>query len=287
MAERTEPIRQDIEATRASMTETLEQIEGQVRDKVDTTVSQAKRAVDVRHQVNERPWLALGAAVTIGYLLGSMGGDDDQQPARPRPGEPMRYYTTEGSSKDAERRGEYQAQQVRHMQHPQQTQSYEAQHYEGRGYAGQPGRGRQMGGAVAQIVDPLRHEIGLIASAAVRSGMRALRESLRESIPQFESEYQAAQREREERESGEEGLAREVGGANPGPYTSTGSTPGTYTGSTPGSTPGTYPGSTPGAPTSTGSTPGTYPSTGSGTSSTQTSTGNTPGARNDDPFRPR
>lgn len=220
MAERTEPIRQDIDATRSSMTHKLEQIEDQVRDKVDSTVSQAKRVVDVRHHVNERPWLTLGAAVVAGYVLGSLGGDETPRPARPRPGEPMRYYVAEGNEGGEQRRGAQPAQHVQHRpnQQPYEGRPYEPQpyeHYEARRFAPQ-GRGSQMGGVVAQIVDPLRHEIALIASAAVRSGMRALRESLRESIPQFESEYQAAQRERE---GDEEGQARAVG-ATPSMYSS-------------------------------------------------------------------
>ncbi|NTW97042.1 MAG: DUF3618 domain-containing protein [Oscillochloris sp.] len=52
MVELTEPIRQDIEATRASMSSTIEQIEDQVREKVDSTVSQARQALDLRHQIN-------------------------------------------------------------------------------------------------------------------------------------------------------------------------------------------------------------------------------------------
>jgi hypothetical protein len=205
------------------MTSTLEQIEGQVRDKVDATVSQARRVFDVRHQVNERPWLALGAAVTAGYILGSLGGDDTPQPARPRPGEAMRYYAPDGG-RGEEHRGEQPAQHVQHRLNPQ---PHETQHYEGRRFAAE-GRGSQMGGVFAQIVDPLRHEIALITTAAVRSGMRALRESLRESIPQFESEYEAVQREHEDPE---EGIARAVG-ATPGamaPERPVGTSPGMAT----------------------------------------------------------
>lgn len=201
MVERTESIRQDIDATRSSMTNKLEQIEDQVRDKVDSTVSQAKRVVDVRHHVNERPWLSLGAAVMAGYLLGSLGGDDRPEPAAPRPGEPMRYYTVDGNGRDEERRG---AQQAQHGAYRPNQQPYEGQRHE----APYSQRRSQMSSAVSQIVDPLRSEISLIATAALRSGMRALRESLYTSLPQFEREYQAAQREHEGQE---EGFARAVG----------------------------------------------------------------------------
>lgn len=281
MAERTEPIRQDIETTRASMTDKLEQIEGQVREKVDTTVSQAKRAVDVRQHVNERPWLAFGAAVVAGYFLGSMGGDErheHHEPARPRRGEPMRYYAVDGNGGGDERHEARQAQHVAHRPNPEhdegrhETRYYQAQSYEPRRFASRGRRG-QMSGALSQIVDPLRSEVALIATAAVRSGMRALRESLRDSIPQFESEYQAAQRERGDHE---EGFARAVGDTSE--YSSgmagtsnmggTSSMGGTYGTGGPAGTSGIY---------DTGGPSGTR-----GTGST-TSTG----GYNDDPFRPR
>ena len=151
------------------MTNKLEQIEGQVRDKVDSTVSQAKRVVDVRQHVNERPWLSLGAAVMAGYFLGSMGGDDRPEPAAPRPGEPMRYYAVDGNGRDEERRG---AQQAQHGVYRSNSQPYEGQRHEAPYYQ----RRSQMSSVVSQIVDPLRSEISLIATAALRSGMRALRE---------------------------------------------------------------------------------------------------------------
>lgn len=185
MVERTGPIRDDIEATRASMTDKMERIEGQVRDKVDSTVSQAKQAFDLGHQVNERPWVSLGAALTLGFVVGSMGGDDRsshyQSTSYPsQPGQPMPYYQQQGGWRNEDR--------------PAERQAYDSRQYD-RGHESHRG---QISGAMSQLADPMREELSLMAVAAVRSAMRVLRESLQDSIPQFDTEYRAVQHERED-----------------------------------------------------------------------------------------
>lgn len=70
MAEGTEPIRQDIESLRDSMSDTLNQIEHKVRDNVDQKVEQVRRTVDLRHLIAENPWPAVGIALVIGLWLG-------------------------------------------------------------------------------------------------------------------------------------------------------------------------------------------------------------------------
>jgi hypothetical protein len=66
MDQRSDVIRQDIESTRAALD-----------DKLDTLETKAREAFDLKHQVAERPWMALGAAVAAGYVLGSMGGEPE------------------------------------------------------------------------------------------------------------------------------------------------------------------------------------------------------------------
>jgi len=61
-------IRQGIESTRASLDE-----------KLDTLETKARETFDLKHQVAERPWMALGAAVAAGFVLGSLGGDSEEQ----------------------------------------------------------------------------------------------------------------------------------------------------------------------------------------------------------------
>ena len=68
MDQRADDIRQDIESTRASLDA-----------KLDTLETKARQTFDLKHQVAERPWIALGAAVAAGYVLGSLGGDEPEQ----------------------------------------------------------------------------------------------------------------------------------------------------------------------------------------------------------------
>jgi len=68
MDQRSDHIRQNIESTRASLDEKLDSLENKARE-----------TFDLKHQVSERPWMALGAAVAAGFVLGSMGGGEDEQ----------------------------------------------------------------------------------------------------------------------------------------------------------------------------------------------------------------
>jgi hypothetical protein len=84
MAEGTESIRQDIDAIRGSMTDTMEQIESRVKGTVDTTVENVKRTFDIKQQISDKPWAALGIAVVAGYVLGSMDGGSEANTGAPR-----------------------------------------------------------------------------------------------------------------------------------------------------------------------------------------------------------
>jgi len=88
MDQRSDHIRQDIESTRASLDEKLDSLE-----------TKARQAFDLKHQIAERPWMMLGAAVATGYVLGSLGGESGQswqsQPASATGG-----YTQYGSTSD-------------------------------------------------------------------------------------------------------------------------------------------------------------------------------------------
>jgi hypothetical protein len=66
MDQRSDHIRQGIESTRAALDE-----------KLDTLETKAREAFDLKHQVAERPWMMLGAAVATGYVLGSLGGEPE------------------------------------------------------------------------------------------------------------------------------------------------------------------------------------------------------------------
>lgn len=73
MDQRSDDIRQDIEETRASLDTKLNLLE----EKANETTEKVKQAFDIKQQVQERPWAALGVAVAAGYVLGSMGGGDE------------------------------------------------------------------------------------------------------------------------------------------------------------------------------------------------------------------
>jgi hypothetical protein len=68
MDQRSDYIRQDIESTRAALDQ-----------KLDTLETKAREAFDLKHQVAERPWMMLGAAVATGYVLGSLGGESESR----------------------------------------------------------------------------------------------------------------------------------------------------------------------------------------------------------------
>src|SRR6476620_6877109 len=88
MDQRTEPIRQDIDAIRESMTDKIEQIE----TKIKGTVEDTRRMVDIKYQVSQRPWAALGVSLLVGYTLGSIGDDHKREQPQPQRGESFRYY---------------------------------------------------------------------------------------------------------------------------------------------------------------------------------------------------
>lgn len=61
--------RQDIADTRLALTEKLAILEDRVQD----TVEAVKHTVDLHYQVNQRPWLMMGASLLVGYTLGRRG----------------------------------------------------------------------------------------------------------------------------------------------------------------------------------------------------------------------
>jgi len=54
------------------MTDKIEQIESKIKGTVEDT----RRMVDIKYQVSQRPWAALGVSLLVGYTLGSIGGGD-------------------------------------------------------------------------------------------------------------------------------------------------------------------------------------------------------------------
>jgi ElaB/YqjD/DUF883 family membrane-anchored ribosome-binding protein len=112
MDRREDDLRQDIEDTRAAMTEKIELIEERVQETiagakstvesamqgfkqvqetveqakstsdsiiesvkgtVDETIERAKRTSELIAQVHQNPWIMFGSALLVGYILGSLG----------------------------------------------------------------------------------------------------------------------------------------------------------------------------------------------------------------------
>jgi len=167
MDQRTEPIRQDIDSIRDSMTDKIEQIE----TKIKGTVEDTRRMVDIKYQVGQRPWAAIGVSLLVGYTLGSLGGGDDT-PSQPQRGETIRYYS-EASNDDRRARAT--------RQHDADTHSPSfAQHTDTR-RAAQPGM-------LDQIMDQFGDEFELLKAAAITSVIGLVRDTVRRNLPALDQE---------------------------------------------------------------------------------------------------
>jgi ElaB/YqjD/DUF883 family membrane-anchored ribosome-binding protein len=90
MGQTADQLRQEIDQKRDAAGEKIDQIESRVqdtaqaaKDTVTDTIEQVKQSVDIRQQIEERPLVALGAALVGGFVLGGLVGGDkgDQQHA--------------------------------------------------------------------------------------------------------------------------------------------------------------------------------------------------------------
>jgi len=164
MDQRTEPIRQDIDSIRDSMTDKLEQIE----TKIKGTVEDTRRMVDLKYQVSQRPWAALGVSLLVGYTLGSIGGDDTR--AQPQPGEPFRYY---GEPHDD--RGRAARERDTDSRNASFTQQADTRH-------------KAQPGMLDQIMDQFGDEFQLLKAAAITSVIGLVRDAVRQNLPGIDQE---------------------------------------------------------------------------------------------------
>jgi len=173
MDQRTEPIRQDIDSIRDSMSDKLEQIESKIKGTVDDT----RRMVDVKYQVSQRPWAALGVSLLVGYTLGSIGGDD--RSAQPQRSELYRYYD---EPKDDRARSTRE----------RDTAARDAAF-------GQPANTRQPAqpGMLDQIMDQFGDEFQMLKAAAVTSVIGLIRDAVRQNLPALDQEIGRLRSEKE------------------------------------------------------------------------------------------
>jgi len=164
MDQRTEPIRQDIDSIRDSMTDKLEQIESKIKGTVDDT----RRMVDVKYQVSQRPWAALGVSLLIGYTLGSIGGDDQRD--QPQRSPSLRYYD---EPKDDRARSTRE----------RDTASRESTF----GQSADSRRAAQPG-MLDQIMDQFGDEFQMLKAAAITSVIGLVRDTVRQNLPALDQE---------------------------------------------------------------------------------------------------
>jgi hypothetical protein len=163
MDQGTEPIRQDIDAIRDSMTDKI----GQIESKIKGTVADTRRMVDIKFQVSQRPWAALGVSLLVGYTLGSIGGNDTPQRA-----ETFRY---------PERSHDDQARSAREYDNDARGTSFAARQQEDKRRAAQPGM-------LDQIMDQFGDEFQLLKAAAITSVIGLVRDTVRQNLPALDQE---------------------------------------------------------------------------------------------------
>jgi hypothetical protein len=151
MDQRSDYIRQDIESTRAALDE-----------KLDTLETKARQAFDLKHQVSERPWMMVGAAVAAGYVLGSLGGSESSGEQRwyGQPATTTDYNQHAMSNYDHNR-------QASTMSHSTSSDNYSSS-----------GRSK-----VDSFLSQFDDEIDMLKTAAVATLTNFLRDAVREYVP--------------------------------------------------------------------------------------------------------
>jgi len=147
------------------MTDKIEQIE----TKIKGTVADTRRMVDIKYQVGQRPWAAIGVSLLVGYTLGSLGGNDTH--AQPKRGEAFRYYS--------EPSDDHRAHSARERDADTRGTSF-AQHTDTR-RAAQPGM-------LDQIMEQFGDEFELLKAAAITSVIGLVRDTVRRNLPALNEE---------------------------------------------------------------------------------------------------
>jgi len=147
------------------MTDKMEQIEAKIKGTVEDT----RRMVDIKYQVSQRPWAAMGASMLIGYAIGSIGGGEDT-PSKPHRGETVRYY--DQLSDDRSR-----------TMHDRETQYRSASATQYQDTHRQSNRG-----FVDKIMDQFGDEIELLKGAALASVTGLIRDTIHRNLPALQQE---------------------------------------------------------------------------------------------------
>jgi len=207
MDQRTEPIRQDIDHIRDQMTEKIAAIEDKVKGQVNETVDTVKQAFDIKQQVAAHPWAALGVSVLAGYVLGTLGDSDDsstQYRADYSKHDQPRYQfsgSEQGKSEGSYSGGGYN------------SSAYGSSHvgsgYVSSGYSSGPAQSspasynfsqqqQQKGGFLSDLMGQFGGELDTIKTAAISSLVAMVRDSIKDTLPQFSQEYERVRQQHDE-----------------------------------------------------------------------------------------
>jgi len=174
------------------MTDKLEQIE----TKIKGTVEDTRRMVDLKYQVSQRPWAALGVSLLVGYTLGSIGGDDRhteaQHKASTQQGSALRYYEPPRDDR---------AHSTRASDANTNSSSFS-----------QPAENRQPAqpGMLDQIMDHFGDEFQMLKAAAITSVIGLIRDTVRQNLPALDQEINRMRSEK----NGKNGASASMGASN-------------------------------------------------------------------------
>lgn len=247
MDPRTESIKQEIDATRTSMTTKMEQIESQVHGTVDNiktsaqdTVDSVKESLNVKRMVNERPWTMLGASMLTGFVLGSLGGDSvehhnyddynyDYDRARRRGYVRMDRYSDDDdqdeyyeehptipvASDEYQQHDEHRAPQTKRRYTNNQRTHRRPSHSMMRRASS------ASSGLMSAVQKQFGDDIETLKTAAITTAINSLRNMLQNNLPQLAEEFEHARHEREQQHTEDTphtyaantAFAREAGGS--------------------------------------------------------------------------
>jgi len=202
---RTEPIRQDIDNIRDQMTEKIAAIEDKVKGQVNDTVENVKQAFDIKQQVGDHPWAALGVSLLAGYVLGTLGDSDSDEP----------QYRYDYNKHD---QGRYQFAGSEHSKDQSNytggynTNAYSSNAgsgYVSSGYSSGPAQSspasysgfaqqQKSGGFLNDLMGQFGGELDTIKTAAISSLVALVRDSIKDMLPQFSQEYDRVRQQHED-----------------------------------------------------------------------------------------
>lgn len=175
-------IRQDIDQTRAALTEKVDTLQDKARESIETVQAKARQAFDLHTQVSERPWIALGAAVAVGYVLGSLGGNSDNDDYRYSPPSNMNYEKSGSNGYRSSPSAPSQPSASSEYRYTPGQSGYSAD-YSQQSSQGQQHSHQQQGGAMSGFLGQFDDEIESLKVAAIGTIRELLHNTIREYVP--------------------------------------------------------------------------------------------------------